>query len=289
MQHGITIKTEQELKLIKEGGKKLARILDKLCKMVKPGVMTSELDVAAERMIRECGGEPAFKGYQPRPDIRPFSTTICACLNNEVVHAPAVPSRMIKAGDLIKIDIGMRWPAKGANYESNTNSRISNSQIRKFEPHSQLAPGGLYTDHARTVMVGKVDKKVRELVGVTEKALKIGIKQVRAGHRVSHISRAIEKFVEKFGFGIVRDLVGHGVGYKVHEPPEIPNFWMEGFPDPVLQEGMVIAIEPMINLGTWRVKVLEDGWTIVSADGSPSAHFEHTVIVRKRGAEIVTK
>ena len=149
--------------------------------------------------------------------------------------------------------------------------------------------GGLFTDTARTVIVGKVDKKVRELVKVTEKALKIGIKQVRAGRRVSHIAKAVEKYIEKFGFGIVRDLVGHGVGYKVHEPPEVPNFWEEGFPDCVLEEGMVIAIEPMVNLGGWRVKVQPDGWTIVTVDGKPSAHFEHTVIVRKRGAEIVTK
>ena len=147
---------------------------------------------------------------------------------------------------------------------------------------------GLYTDTARTVIVGKVDKKVRELVKVTEKALRVGIKQVRAGRRVSHISKAVEKYVEKHGFGIVRDLVGHGVGYKVHEPPEIPNYWVDGFPDCVLQEGMVIAIEPMVNLGSWRVNVQSDGWTIVSADKSPSAHFEHTVIVRKRGAEVVT-
>lgn len=147
---------------------------------------------------------------------------------------------------------------------------------------------GLYTDTARTVIVGHADKKVRELVKVTEKALKIGIKQVRAGRRVSYISKAIERFVEKHGFGIVRDLVGHGVGYKVHESPEIPNFWVEGFPDAVLQEGMVIAIEPMVNLGGWRVRVREDGWTIVTEDGKPSAHFEHTVIVRRRGAEVVT-
>jgi len=164
---------------------------------------------------------------------------------------------MIKEGDVVKIDIGMRYKS-------------------------------LYTDTARTVIVGRVDKNVAKLVKVTEKALRVGIKQVRAGHKVSHTSKAIEKFVEKHGFGIVRDLVGHGVGYKVHEPPEIPNFWVEGFPDTVLQEGMVIAIEPMINLGTWRVKIQSDGWTIVTEDGKPSAHFEHTLIVGKRGAEVVT-
>jgi len=148
---------------------------------------------------------------------------------------------------------------------------------------------GLYTDMARTVIVGKTDKKVHKLVKVTEDALKIGIKQVRAGRRVSHISRAIEKYIDTAGFGIVRDLVGHGVGYEVHEPPEIPNFWQEGLPDCILQEGMVLAIEPMVNLGTWRVKVQPDGWTIVTADGSPAAHFEHTVVVTKRGCEVITK
>lgn len=258
MTHGASTKTAEELELIRQGGKRLGRILERLCKMVKPGITTEELDVAAERMIRECGGEPAFKGYKPRPDHPAFTTTICCSLNSEVVHAPAVPSRVIKEGDLVKIDIGMRYK-------------------------------GLYTDMARTVMVGKVDKKARELVKVTERALKIGIKQVRAGRKVSHISKAIEKYVEKSGFGIVRDLVGHGVGYKVHEPPEVPNYWVDGFPDVELKEGMVIAIEPMVNLGLWRVNVKEDGWTIVTADSKPSAHFEHTVIVRKRGAEVVTR
>ena len=253
-----TVKSPEELKLIIQGGKRLGKILDKLCRMVKAGVTTEELDCAAERMIREVGGEPAFKGYAPRVGVTPFSTTICASLNHEVVHAPAVPSRVIKEGDVVKIDIGMQYK-------------------------------GLYTDTARTVIVGKVDKKLRELVKVTEKALKIGIKQVRTSRRVSHISKAIEKYLDKSGFGIVRDLVGHGVGYRVHEPPEVPNFWQEGFPDCTLQEGMVIAIEPMVNLGTWRVNVQPDGWTIVTADGKPSAHFEHTVIVRKRGAEVVTK
>ncbi len=274
MREGVTIKTLEELELIRQGGKKMGRILDRLCKMVKPGVTTEELDCAAERMIRDAGGEPAFKGYAPRPDVTPFATTICASLNSEVVHAPAVPSRVIKDGDLVKIDIGMKWPRPTFSV-----GKSSGGQARS----------GFFTDHARTVIVGKVDKNVRELVKVTERALKIGIAQVRAGRRVSHISKAIEKYVEKFGFGIVRDLVGHGVGYKVHEPPEIPNFWTEGFPDCVLEEGMVIAIEPMINLKGWRVKVQPDGWTIVTVDGSPSAHFEHTVIVRKRGAEVVTK
>ncbi|OGL65114.1 hypothetical protein A3B21_04415 [Candidatus Uhrbacteria bacterium RIFCSPLOWO2_01_FULL_47_24] len=290
MNHGVTIKTPEELELIRKGGKKLGNILDRLCKMVKPSVTTEELDVAAERMIREAGGEPAFKGYTTRLGLIPFSTTICACLNNEVVHAPAVPSRMIKEGDLVKIDIGMRWPVRPSP-GLRPSSPAGRGASKHFPSPSGRGEGegGLFTDTARTVIVGKVDKKVRELVKVTEKALKIGIKQVRAGRRVSHIAKAVEKYIEKFGFGIVRDLVGHGVGYKVHEPPEVPNFWEEGFPDCVLEEGMVIAIEPMVNLGGWRVKVQPDGWTIVTVDGKPSAHFEHTVIVRKRGAEIVTK
>ncbi len=274
MHQGVTVKTPQELELIRKGGKRLAKILDKLCKMVKAGVTTEELDVVAERMIRECGGEPAFKGYAPRMGITPFPTTICASLNSEVVHAPAVPSRRIKEGDLVKIDIGMKWPRPTFSVGKSS---------------GEQAHAGFFTDHARTVIVGKVDKKTAQLVEVTEKALKVGIKQVRAGNRVSQISKAIEKYIEKSGFGIVRDLVGHGVGYKVHEPPEIPNFWTDGFPDCVLEEGMVIAIEPMVNLGSWRVNVKENGWTIVTADGKPSAHFEHTIIVRKRGAEIVTK
>lgn len=258
MNDGITIKNPEDIEIIKQGGKILAGVLDKLCKTAKPGVTTEELDVLAEKMMRKAGGEPAFKGYKPRLDATPFPTSICSCLNNEVVHAPAVPSRELKDGDLLKIDLGLCYKK-------------------------------LYTDMARTVIIGKVDKKTRELVRVTEKALKVGIKQVRVGRRVSHIAKAIEKFVDKYEFGIVRELVGHGVGYKIHEPPEIPNFWQNGFPDPILGQGMVIAIEPMINLGSWRVRVQDDGWTISTEDGKPSAHFEHTVVVGKRGGEIATK
>ena len=285
MTHGITIKTPEDIKTIRQGGKILAGILDKLCKTAKAGVTTEELDVLAEKLMHQAGGEPAFKGYKPNNERTAFSTTICACLNNEVVHAPAVPSRMLKDGDLLKIDIGMRWPVSSCTTPNPSSERRGTIS----SPFEGEAGRGLFTDMARTVMIGKVDQRARELVRVTEKALQMGIKQVRAGHRVSHISKAIEKFVEKYGFGIVRELVGHGVGYKIHEPPEIPNFWQDGLPDPILEEGMVIAIEPMINLGTWRVKVGADGWTIMTMDNSLSAHFEHTVVVRKRGVEVLTR
>ena len=289
MNQEVTIKGGEELELIRQGGKRLGKILDRLCRMVKPGITTEELDVAAERMIRDAGGEPAFKGYAPRSGIIPFPTTICASLNHEVVHAPAVPSRVVKDGDLVKIDIGMRWPNRTTpNPSSSRRGSESISSPARGEVRRGGSVQGFYTDTARTVIVGKVDKKIQKLVDVTERALKIGIKQVRAGNRVSQISKAIESYIEKNKLSIVRDLVGHGVGYKVHEPPEIPNYWQEGFPDCVLEEGMVIAIEPMVNLGGWRVEVKEDAWTIATSDKSLSAHFEHTVIVRKRGAEIVT-
>jgi methionyl aminopeptidase len=266
---GPTIKSQEEIEILRRGGKILSKILKKVASKVKPGITTGELNELAEKLIFQAGGEPSFKGFKERNET-PFPTTLCTSLNDEVVHAPALPSRLLKEGDLLKIDIGMKWPS---------DLRKERFKLKK----------GLYTDMAISLGVGKISLEAQKLIQVTKQALEIGIKQIKAGQRISEISKAIQRFIEKKGFGIVRDLTGHGVGYQVHEPPLIPNFWQNDFLDSILKEGMVICLEPMVTLGDWRVSLKSDGWTMVTIDNSLAAHFEHTIVVTKEGAEVITK
>lgn len=254
------IKKPEEIALLKDGGALLATILDEVVAMVKPGVSTADLDAYAERRMHEVGGEPAFLGYKPHGVRTPFNSTVCISLNDEVVHAPARPGRVIHDGDIVKLDIGMRYPAKT----------------------------GYFTDMAVTVPVGAVTTDVLKLIAATRDSLELALLQVRPGKCISDIAATIERHVKQFGFQPVKDLVGHGVGYAVHEAPEVPNYWVTGLPDTELVPGMVLAIEPIINMGRWQVKVLKDGWTIASVDGKPSAHFEHTVVVTKAGMQVLT-
>ncbi len=254
------VKSAEEIALLKKGGGFLAMILAEVAVRAKPGVSTADLDLYATKRMYEVGGEPAFLGYKPAGARTPFTSTMCVSLNNEVVHAPAVPGRELKTGDLLKLDIGMRYPAKT----------------------------GYFTDMAITVPVGSVKTEELKLIAATRDALDAAILLVRPGNHISDISSVIERHVKKFGFQPVRDLVGHGVGYAVHEAPEVPNYWIEGLPDCELVVGMVLAIEPIINMGRWQVKVAKDGWTIISADGKPSAHFEHTIVVTETGCEVLT-
>ena len=255
----ISIKTTREIEEIKKGGRILGNILKELSKMVKPGVTTGELELKAEELIKIAGGRSSFK-YYDGGDGHPYPTVLCTSIDNEVVHAPAVPSRVLKEGSIIGIDIGMEYPNKN----------------------------GFFTDTAITVPVGRISKETNKLLEVTKKALYLGIKQVKPGRKISDIGKAIEKYIAKFGYGIVRDLVGHGVGYAVHEEPRIPNYFDPALEKVEIKEGMVLAIEPMINLGSWKVLEDRDGLTIKTADESLSAHFEHTIVVTKRGVEIVT-
>ena len=257
------ITTKQEVELIRDGGKILARIMDKLESMVKPGMTTGELEDMTCQMMAEAGARPAFKGYKAYPKAQPFPTALCASINHEIVHGPAYPSRPLQSGDIIGLDIGMQYPAEK----------------------------GLYTDMARTVACGRIDKKVKTLLEVTKGALAAGISQARPGNDLNDIGTAIENYVKPYGFGIVRDLVGHGVGLDVHEEPQVPNYSFLGsdeFDNVVLEEGMVIAIEPMVNLGTWRIKTGRDNMTFETQDKSLSAHFEHTIAVTENGHEILT-
>ena len=247
--------SEQE-KTIIEGGKILASVLHEVVRAVHPGVTTASLDVFAEKLIRDAGGVPSFKDYQTPHDPFPYPATLCISVNNEVVHG--LPSaRVLNDGDIVGLDIGMIYQ-------------------------------GLFTDMAMTVPVGKVSKEKSELMKVTAAALEAGIAAVRTGVRTGDVGHAIAKVARPFGYGIVRELVGHGVGLAVHEDPQLPNYGEKGKGEK-LREGEVIALEPMLTLGKHHVKLAEDGWTWVTSDGSDAAHMEHTMIVRKTGAEVVTR
>jgi methionyl aminopeptidase len=256
------IKTPQEIQKIIEGGKLMGEVLEKLEPMVAEGVSGFEIDAEAERLIRAAGAVPAFKGYKTRKQDPPYPGTLCFSLNDEVVHGIPTKEKIIKKGDLVSLDIGMKWPAKD----------------------------GYFTDTALTVAVGKVPVRVRNLIAVTREALEIGIEEVRIGNTIADIGRAIEKYVKKQGkYGIVEDLVGHGVGHAVHEEPRVPNYDDKELEQWEIVPGVVIAIEPMITLGTYKVVMAADGWSISTADRSLSAHFEHTIAVTEKGAVVVTR
>jgi len=245
----IPLKSEKDLKMLKDAGKILARIMQRLRDFIKVGVSTVEIDQLTEELIRKAGVIPAFKGYKG------FPANICTSINEEIVHG--IPSkRKLKEGDIISLDLGI-------NYE------------------------GYFSDVAITIMVGEVNSRAKKLIEVTKNALFEGIKQAYAENYLSDISYAIQSYVEKYGFSVVRQFVGHGIGRSLHEEPEIPNF---GPPHhgPIIKSSMVFAIEPMVNMGTWESKILDNGWTAVTKDGLLSAHFEHTIAVTKNGPEILT-
>lgn len=252
-------KTKEEQEVLREGGGRLARILEELARLVRPGITTGELDHKGEELIFASGGRPSFKGYKIPGARTAYPASICASVNDEVVHA--IPgSRVLTAGDIIGIDIGMQWPTKG----------------------------GLYTDMAVTLGVGSISREAETLIRVTKEALLVGIKAARPGGHMGDIGHAVETHLSKFGYGIIRDLAGHGVGYAVHEDPSIPNYGKPGTGAEIV-EGMVLAIEPMASRGDWRVYLAKDGWTFKTKDKSISAHFEHTILVAKGGAEVLTK
>ncbi len=272
------IKTPEEIKMIKEGGQIMGRILEDLAKMCKPGVAIIDIDKAAEKMIIEAGGRPAFKGYRTKFSDTAFPATICASLNEELVHAIPKKGIILKDGDIFTIDIGMEWPAFVP----------TDSGLRRGKAHNSSR--GYYTDTAVTIPIGKIPAKTRELLRVTQESLERGIEMVKPGNTVADIGKAVEDYIKSQGkYGIVRDLVGHGVGHEVHEDPRIPNYYDRNLDYIVLKEGMVIAIEPMVSLGGWKVKTEADGWTISMADHSLSAHFEHTIIITKSGYVVATR
>ena len=246
----VSIKSEREIQLMRESCKILAKVYEELEKAIRPGVSTKELDTLAERLIRSYGCIPNFLNYNG------FPGTICASVNEEVVHGIPSKSRILKDGDIISIDCGCIYK-------------------------------GYHSDAARTYAVGNISAEVQQLMDVTKQAFFEGIKMAKAGNHLYDISNAIDDYVTPFGYGIVKDLVGHGIGTALHEDPQIPNFRQKrkGL---LLQPGMTLAIEPMINMGTWEVEWLDDDWTVVSRDGLPSAHYENTILITDGEPEILT-
>lgn len=271
------IKQPKERKIISQAGSIIGKILEEVLQAAKPGVNMAHLDRMAEEKIMEAGGSPTFKGYQPSPSKDPFPSTICASINEEIVHGVASEEKILQEGDLLSIDVGMEWPVEASK------QNITNS-------YSEY--GGFIVDTAATIIIGDKEnpQELRELLDVTQKALYTGIEQFRAGNKVSDIGQAIEDYVESYGYGIVRDLCGHGVGHGIHEEPNVFNFYKQDLEEYELEEGVVLAVEPMLILsGNHEIETKADGWSIVSQDGSLSAHFEHTVILDEDGPEIVTK
>ncbi|HVM61173.1 MAG TPA: type I methionyl aminopeptidase [Verrucomicrobiae bacterium] len=245
----IVIKTPEEVERMRAACRAAAEVLAGVAREVQPGRTTAELNAIAAGLIEKFGGKSPFLGYKGYPGH------ICVSVNEEVVHG--IPSqRRVQYGDIVSLDVG-------------------------------IIVNGFVGDNATTVAVGVVEDRTQQLLQVTERALYAGIAAARAGNRVSDISRAVQTMVEANGFSVVREFVGHGVGRKMHEEPQVPNYVGSG-PDPKLKRGMTLAIEPMINAGSHEVVMLSDGWTVVSADGAPSAHFEHTVLITDGDAEILT-
>lgn len=245
----IPLKSKKDLEMMRISGRILAKIMRKLLRAVKPGVSTGEIDFLAQDLMHKEQAQAAFKGY------RGFPATTCVSLNEEIVHG--IPSeRKLEEGDIISLDVGI-------NYQ------------------------GYFSDLAVTLGIGKIEARRRKLIEVTHDALYEGIKKARPENHLYDISYAIQNHVEKNGFSVVREFVGHGIGASLHEEPEVPNHGRQ-HEGPLLKSGMVLAIEPMVNMGTWETRILDNGWTAVTKDGLPSAHFEHTVAVTDNGPEILT-
>lgn len=251
----MSIKTQREIDLMRESCRIVADVLRLLRKYIKPGVSAYELDKIAEDFILSQGAKPAFKGYGFNKRNL-FPSTICVSIDNEVVHGIPTRDKILKEGQIVSIDVG-------------------------------VVKNGYYGDAAKTFTVGEVSSEKKRLVEVAEKALYLGIEQAIEGNRLFDIGYAIQSYVESQGFSVVRDLVGHGIGRSLHEEPPVPNFGQKG-KGIKLQEGMTLAIEPMVNAGSWQIYFGSDGWTVYTFDGLPSAHFEHTIVVRKEEPEILT-
>ena len=247
----IILKSPEEIERLRVSNRIVANALAQVVKAVKPGVSTDELDRLAEDLIHEAGAIPAFKGY------RGYPRTLCTSINEEVVHGIPSPDRKLQEGDILSIDVGVRYE-------------------------------GYYGDTAVTIGVGQISPEARQVMEVTQEALHRGIGCARASNRLFDISSAVQRCAEGAGFSVVRQFVGHGIGASLHEEPQVPNFGKPG-QGPRLSAGMVLAIEPMVNRGGSDVRLLSDKWTAVTADGSLSAHFEHTILVAEDGAEILSR
>lgn len=252
------VKTEAEIEILREGGRALARILKELLQTVKPGMTTYAIGELAEKSIRALGADPIFKGYGKAWGAPPFPAALCVSINEEVVHGIPKRERVIQSGDIVKLDIGMRYR-------------------------------GLVTDMARTIVVGETSPLAHKLTQVVEAAFLAGLATLRHGAKMEDYAKAVEGVVQQAGFGCVRDLVGHGVGHELHEEPQIPNYGGSGLSNFTFAAGMVVALEPMITAGTYQVELAPDAWAFVTKDKKLSAHWENTVLITQTGAEVLTQ
>jgi len=252
----VNIKNKQEIEVMREGCKKTAQIVEELGKNVKPGVNTLEIDEFAEKLILNMGGTPAFKGYGKESGY-PFPATICASINNEVVHGIPKKDRILQEGDIFKIDTGMIY-------------------------------NGMFTDMTRAFAVGKISDEKKKIISVAKGAFYAGLEKIRPDGFLSDYSKAVQKYVEKNGFSVVRDLTSHGIGKNLHESPQILNFYHKGYQNLRLQAGMTFALEPIINAGSPEIITGKDGWTLETMDGSLSGHWENTILITENGTEILT-
>jgi len=251
----VKIKTSEQVKAMRRAGQIVARVLEELRSQVRPGITTAELDAIAEDWTYRLGAVPAFKGYEVAG--RKYPASLCISVNEEVVHGIPSKSRRLQEGDIVGLDFGVRFQ-------------------------------GVYGDAAITVAVGSTDDESVRLMKTAEEALRAGIQEARAGRRVGDISAAIQETIESAGFSVVRQFVGHGIGERLHEDPQVPNFGRRDRGERLV-EGMALAIEPMVNAGSWEVEILQDGWTAVTRDGRRSAHFEHSVLITNNGPEVLTR
>ncbi len=247
----IILKSPREIEVMRAGGHILADVMDRLRAFVEPGMSTLEIDEDVETFLTSRGSKPAFKGY------RGFPATACISINEEVVHGIPSAHRRVKEGDIVGLDLG-------------------------------CIVDGYYADCAFTLAVGEVPANVQKLLDVTRESLDLAIQACRPGRRLSDVSHAVQAHVEGQGFGVVRAFVGHGIGRALHEEPQVPNFGEPGR-GPMLRPGMVLAIEPMVTMGSWEVRILDDGWTAVTRDGSLAAHFEHTIAITEDGPDVLTR
>jgi methionyl aminopeptidase len=252
----ITIKTQKEIESMRRGGNILAGIMEKLGEKVTSGTNTKTLDKLAEELVFAAGGVPAFKGYGAETG-NPFPATLCTSLNSEVVHAIPSEKVILKDGDILKIDVGMKYK-------------------------------GMFTDMTRIFAIGKISDEARKLIEVTEGCFWAGIKNLKAGVMLSDYSKAAQKYVESHGFSVVRNLVGHGIGRELHEDPYVPNYYDKKYQDIRLSVGMALALEPMVNVGKYATILDNDGWVFVTKDGSLSAQYENTIIITEKGVEVIT-
>ncbi|MCI5144377.1 MAG: type I methionyl aminopeptidase [Candidatus Electrothrix sp. AR3] len=249
---GIIVKTSKEIEVMHQANRIVAGVLSMLQEEMSPGLSTMQMDKWAVEYCRDHGAEPAFHGY------RGFPGNLCVSINEEVVHGIASKKTRVREGDIVSVDFGTLFQ-------------------------------GFYGDAAVTIPVGKISKKNEHLLRVTQQALELGIEQVQIGKRISDVSKAIQSYAEKNGYSVVRQFVGHGIGASLHEGPEVPNYTQKNASSPRIVEGMVLAIEPMINAGTHKVKVLKDGWTVITADRKSSAHFEHSVAATAGGPFVLSR